>query len=73
MFDGALRVITFLFFGLLLQDDMFISLLMALPLMGVGLYLGYKVHLGITHRQQLAIIGGLLLVSGGSLLWKAWG
>ena len=73
MLDGALRVITFLFFGLLLQDDMFISFLMALPLMGLGLYLGNKVHLGITHRQQLAIIGGLLLLSGGSLLWKAWG
>ena len=73
MLDGALRVITFLFFGLLLQDDMFISLLMALPLMGLGLYLGNKVHLGITHRQQLAIIGGLLLLSGGALLWRAWG
>ncbi|MDH5190076.1 MAG: sulfite exporter TauE/SafE family protein [Gammaproteobacteria bacterium] len=71
MLDGALRVITFLFFGLLLQDDMFISLLIALPLMGLGLYLGNKIHLGITHRQQLAIIGGLLLISGGSLLWKA--
>jgi hypothetical protein len=51
---------------------MFTALLMGLPVAGIGLYLGNKVHLGITHRQQLAVIGGLLLVSGGSLLWKAF-
>lgn len=73
MLDGALRVITFLIFGLLLQTELLTSLLLALPLMTLGLYLGNKVHLGISHRQQLVIIGGLLLISGGSLLWKAWG
>lgn len=72
MLDGALRIITFLVFGLLLQTEMLTALLLALPLMALGLYLGNKVHLGISHRQQLAIIGGLLLLSGGSLLWKAW-
>ncbi|MDH5711598.1 MAG: sulfite exporter TauE/SafE family protein [Gammaproteobacteria bacterium] len=73
MLDGALRIITFLAIGLLLQAEMFFSLLLALPLVALGLYLGNRVHLGISHRQQLAIIGGLLLLSGGSLLWKAWG
>lgn len=73
MLDGALRVITFLFIGLLLQNEMLRALLMALPLMGLGLYLGNKVHLGISSRQQLALIGALLLMSGGSLLLKAWG
>lgn len=73
MLDGALRVITFLFIGLLLQDGMLSALLMAFPLMALGLYLGNKVHLGISRQQQLTIIGGLLLISGGSLLWKAWG
>ena len=72
MLDGALRIITFLIFGLLLQTEMLTALLLALPLMALGLYLGNRVHLGISHRQQLAIIGGLLLLSGGSLLWKAW-
>lgn len=73
MLDGGLRVITFLFIGLLLQEGMFSALLMAFPLMALGLYLGNRVHLGISRQQQLAIIGGLLLISGGSLLWKAWG
>jgi uncharacterized membrane protein YfcA len=72
LLDGAFRLITFLSLGLLFQAEMLSSLLMGLPVTAIGLYLGNKVHLGITRRQQLAIIGCLLLVSGGSLLWKAW-
>ena len=72
MLDGALRIVTFLVMGLLLQTDMLSSILLALPLLGLGLYLGNRVHLGISRRQMLAVIGVLLLGSGGSLLWKAW-
>ena len=72
MLDGALRIVTFLIMGLLLQPDLLQALLLALPLMGLGLYLGNRVHLGISRRQQLALIGVLLLGIGGSLLWKAW-
>ena len=72
LLDGAFRLITFLSMGLLLQSDMLTALLMGLPVTATGLYLGNRVHLGITHRQQLTVIGSLLLLSGGSLLWKAW-
>lgn len=72
MLEGALRIAIFVFMGLLLQADIFKSLLLSLPLMALGLYLGNKVHLGVTRRQQLMLIGLLLLGSGGSLLWKAW-
>jgi len=72
LLEGSLRVIVFLFMSLIIQENMLRALLLALPLMGLGLYLGNKVHLGITQRQQLAIIGAVLLVSGGSLLSKAW-
>jgi hypothetical protein len=72
LLDGAFRLTTFLSLGLLLQAEMLSALLMGLPVTAIGLYSGNKVHLGITHRQQLAIIGCLLLVSGSSLLWKAW-
>jgi uncharacterized protein len=72
LLDGAFRVVTFLSLGLLLQANMLSAIMMALPVTAIGLYLGNKVHLGISHRQQLAIIGCLLLVSGGSLLWKAF-
>lgn len=72
MLDGALRIATFLYMGLLQQTNMLMAFLLSLPLMGLGLYLGNRVHLGISRRQQLALIGLLLLGSGGSLLWKAW-
>lgn len=73
MLEGAMRIATFLFMGLLLQPGMLKALLLSLPLMGLGLYLGNKVHLGISRRHQLSLVGLLLLGSGGSLLWKAWG
>ena len=72
LIDGAFRLVTFVSMGLMFQEQMLTALLMGLPVIGMGLYLGNKVHLGISHRQQLALIGGLLLISGGSLLWKAW-
>jgi len=72
LIDGAFRLVTFMIMGLMFQSGMLNALLMGLPVTGLGLYLGNRVHLGITRRQQLAIIGGLLLLSGGSLLWKAW-
>lgn len=73
MLDGAVRLMTFLVMGLLLQPSMLTALLISLPLMAAGLYLGHKVHVGISQRQQLALIGVLLLGSGSSLLWHAWG
>jgi len=72
MLEGALRIIIFLFMGLFVQPEMLSTILMSIPLVVIGLVLGHKVHLGISNRQQLAIVGLLLLVSGGSLLWKVW-
>ena len=71
--EGGLRVVTFLATGLLLQNGMLTALLAALPIMALGLYLGHRVHLGISSRQMLNLIGALLIGSGASLIWKAWG
>ncbi|MBZ0091974.1 MAG: sulfite exporter TauE/SafE family protein [Sulfuricellaceae bacterium] len=71
--EGLMRATLFIATGLLLQKGMFTALLVALPLMASGLYLGHRVHVGLSNRQMMRIIGTLLLLSGGSLLWKAWG
>ncbi|MHB9119464.1 MAG: sulfite exporter TauE/SafE family protein [Burkholderiales bacterium] len=71
--EGLMRATLFVATGLLLQKGMFTALLVALPLMASGLYLGHRVHVGLSNRQMMKIIGTLLLLSGGSLLWKAWG
>jgi uncharacterized membrane protein YfcA len=73
LIDGGLRIIAFLIAGLLLQDGIAGALLSTLPLMGLGLYVGHRVHVGLSAGQMQRLIGALLLVSGSSLLWKAWG
>ena len=71
--DGGSRLIAFLITGLLLQPGLLLAYLAALPIVALGLKLGHKVHLGLTNQQMLRLIGALLLGSGVSLLWKAWG
>jgi hypothetical protein len=71
--DGGVRLITFLITGLLLQPGLLPAYLVALPIMALGLKLGHRVHLGLSNEQMLKLIGALLLGSGISLLWKAWG
>jgi hypothetical protein len=72
LLEGALRILTFIAAGLLLQAQLFTTILSAIPVMAAGLYLGNKVHVGISQRQLILLIGLLLVVSGGSLLWRAW-
>lgn len=72
IFDGGLRLVSFLAAGLLLQNGMLAALLAALPVMALGLYLGHRAHLGISSLQMLKLIGVLLIGSGVSLIWKAW-
>jgi uncharacterized membrane protein YfcA len=73
MLDGGFRVITFGLAGLFWQADMGWAILAGLPLMAGGLYLGHRIHLGLTQRQMMATIGLLLLASGASLLIRAVG
>ena len=70
--DGGLRVIAFVLSGLLLQESMFLFCLLGLPIMLLALYAGHRVHLGISHAQMTRLIGLLLLISGLSLLAKAF-
>lgn len=71
MLDGSIRVVTFLVTGLL-GTHLLPLLFPAMPVMALALYLGHRVHVGISNRQMLILVGALLLLSGGSLLIKAW-
>jgi hypothetical protein len=71
--EGLLRIVTFLFAGLLLGHEVWRNALIAAPLIVVALYVGSHVHARLTHRQMLQGVSMLLLVSGASLLLKAWG
>jgi len=71
MLDGSFRVITFLVTGLL-GMHLLPLLFASAPVMALALYVGHRVHVGISERQMLMLVGTLLLISGGSLLIKAW-
>ena len=72
LMEGGLRGVVFASAGLLWQPQLLRAYLSALPFMALGLMLGSKVHIGISHAQMLRLIGVLLLGSGLSLLAKAW-
>jgi hypothetical protein len=72
LIEGGLRIVAFLIAGLLLDPQLLVAIAAALPLVGVGLYAGHRVHVGLTPVQMQRLLGGLLVVSGTSLLWRAW-
>lgn len=70
--EGLWRIITFIVAGLFYDVALITATLAVLPLIALGLWLGNRVHVGLTPPQMQHLIGALLLVSGTSLLWRAW-
>jgi uncharacterized protein len=69
--EGLTRIASFLVVGLLMTPSVWIAFFAALPVMLGALYLGGRVHVGLTPVQMTRLVGGLLLVSSLSLLFKA--
>ncbi len=69
--DGGLRVIVFMVGGLFFSSLGPIQLLIALPAMMLGLYLGHRTHAVLSNRHIKLLTAMLLLASGLSLLWRA--
>jgi uncharacterized membrane protein YfcA len=69
--EGLARIITFTIAGLLMSKDVWLAYFAAMPIVLGGLYLGSRVHLGLSMHHMARIIGGLLLVSSMSLFFKA--
>lgn len=69
--EGMTRIVSFLVAGLLMTAKVWITYFAALPLVLGALYLGGRVHLGLSQPQMARLVGVLLLVSSVSLLFKA--
>jgi uncharacterized protein len=69
--EGLTRIASFLVVGLLMTPPVWIAFFAALPVMLGALYLGGRVHVGLAPVQMTRLVGGLLLVSSLSLLFKA--
>lgn len=70
LIDGGIRIVGLLIAGLLLEGQLGWYLLAGLPLMFVGQYVGHRIHVGLTQRQMTVIVALLLIVSGGSLVYR---
>ncbi len=69
--EGLTRIGSFLVAGLLMTASVWVAFFAALPLVLGALYLGGRVHVGISPAQMARLVGVLLLVSSVSLLFKA--
>lgn len=69
--EGAARIASFLVAGLLLTAKVWLAYLVALPLVLGALFLGGRVHVGLSQAQMARLVGVLLLASSVSLLFKA--
>jgi len=69
LIDGAIRLIAYLTVGLLGLQTL-THLLVALPVVAVGLFLGGHIHTGFSQKTYVRFISLLLLGSGIGLLLK---
>jgi uncharacterized membrane protein YfcA len=71
--EGLARIVSFLFAGLFMTAKVWVAYIAGLPLMLGALYLGGRMHVGLTRPQMTRLVGVLLLVSSVSLFFKALG
>ena len=71
-FSTGLRLTVYAISGLLLQFEVWWAFLLLFPAMPVGLAIGHRLHARLTREQVGRFISVLLVVSGISLLWKAF-
>ena len=69
--EGLARIISFLAVGLLMSREIWIAYFAGLPIVLGVLYLGGRVHHGLSAAHMTRLVGGLLLVASVSLLIKA--
>jgi uncharacterized protein len=66
------RALVYAISGLILHAAIFAGLVVLSPFVWVGLKLGNSIHTGLTQQQMRRAIGSLLVLTGGSLLVRAF-
>jgi uncharacterized membrane protein YfcA len=70
LIDGGVRLLAFLAMGLFGRSTL-LAALGAMPIVVAGLYLGGRVHTGLSQRAFAALISALLVGTGVALLLKS--
>ena len=69
--EGLIRIATFVVAGLLLDGNIWLHALWALPIVVAALYTGSHIHTRLSNLQMQRLVGWLLLGSAVSVLIKA--
>ena len=64
------RALIYAVSGLLLHIAVGLGALVLAPFMWTGLKLGTRIHVGLTQQQMRRVVGGLLVFTGISLVWR---
>ena len=72
VFTTIVRIAMFTAAGLFTRDIL-ISAAVLLPVALGALHLGHRLHVGLSKETTIRLIGGLLVLSGVSLLFRAAG
>ena len=67
----SLRVLAFAITGLLLQRDVWLTALAAVPAALLGLWVARHFYLRISRETLMRVVALILLASGGSLMIRA--
>ena len=69
-FTTVARIVIFTGVGLF-NPEILLGAALLLPVMAFGLWCGHRLHLNLSREQVIRVMGGLLLMSGTSLLLRA--
>jgi uncharacterized membrane protein YfcA len=69
--SSSIRVLLFLVAGTYFNLALVLLVLALLPAMALGLYVGHRITLRLDRKRFLQVLYGVLLLTGGSLLWRA--
>jgi uncharacterized membrane protein YfcA len=64
------RAVIYAVSGLLLHAAVGLGALVLAPFVWAGLALGTHIHVGLSQQQMRRVVGGLLVFTGISLLWR---
>jgi len=71
MFSSFIRVGLFLLAGRLLDADLLLLVLLLLPALALGLYIGHHISLRLDRRRFMQVLYGVLLLTGSSLVIRS--
>jgi uncharacterized membrane protein YfcA len=71
MCSSVIRVALFLLAGRLLDADLLLLVLLLLPALALGLYIGHHISLQLDRRRFMQVLYGVLLLTGGSLVVRS--